>query len=110
MPAPQVRSWEHPVVAMREIKEGSTVVPTGARAIKKLNKANVSVIVIKRESGRTIYPAAGFAGKMRQAFKGQGVDFTERSGAFHIERSVCEEMWPMDYAEGDDLRRLVQIS
>ena len=110
MPTAQVRSWEHPVVAMREIKEGATVVPTGAKAIKKLNKSNVSVIVIRKELGRTIYPAAGFADKMRQAFKGQGVDFTERSGAFHIERSVCEEMWPMDYAEGDDLRRLVQIS
>jgi len=39
MPAPQVRSWGHPVVAMREIKEGSTVIPAGQRAIKKLTKA-----------------------------------------------------------------------
>lgn len=109
MPTEQVRSWEHPVVAMREIKEGSTVVPTGARAIKKLNKSNVSVIVIKRESGRTIYPAAGFAGKMREAFNGQRVEFTERGGAFYIGLEDCKKMWPMDYADGAELRELIQL-
>lgn len=109
MPAPQVRSWGHPVVAIRELKEGSTVVAQGERAIKKLNKSNVSVIVIKKESGRTIYPAKGFGDSMRSAFAGQGVNFSERSGAFYISREECEKMWPVDYAEGSELSQLIQI-
>ncbi len=109
MPAPQVRSWGHPVVAMREIKEGSTVIPAGQRAIKKLTKAKVSVIVIKKDTGRTIYAASGFQKTMRESFNGQGIEFSERSGSFHISREDCERMWPMDYAQGDSLRKLISI-
>lgn len=109
MPAPQVRQWGHPVVAIRELKEGSTVVPQGQKAIKKLTNASVSVIVIKKESGRTIYPAKGFKKKMKDSFGAQNVPFTERSGAFYISQAECEKMWPLDYAQGDDLRKLIKI-
>ena len=110
MPQSLVREWGHPVIAFREIKEGSTVVPTGAQTIKKYNKKGVSVVVIRKESGRVFYPANGFAKNMRESFTAQGVDYRERGGAFHVPLDFCRAAWPADYADESNLKELIQLT
>jgi hypothetical protein len=105
LPRSQSKQWDHPVIAMREIKEGSTVVPAGDRAIKKLNKNGCTVLVIKKDSGRVIHPAKGFREKLKSGLDSQGVDYKFRGGKFYLSREYCEEHWPIDYADESSLKK-----
>lgn len=110
LPISQSKQWDHPVIAMREIKEGSTEMPTGSRAIKRLTKRGFSVLVIKKETGRVIHPASGFKDKLRIGLDSQGVEYRELAGKFYLSRKFCEESWPIDYADEKTLKEeLVQL-
>jgi len=98
------------VVAIREIKEGSSVVPAGDRAIKKLTGSGASVIVIKRDTGRVIHPARGFKDEMKLRFDQQKVEYSMRGGRFYLSKEYCEKVWPIDYANKENLKELIQIS
>lgn len=110
MPSSQSAQWGHPVVAIREIKEGSSVVPAGDRAIKKLTGSGASVIVIKRDTGRVIHPARGFKDEMKLRFDQQKVEYSMRGGRFYLSKEYCEKVWPIDYANKENLKELIQIS
>lgn len=81
-----------------------------SQTIKKYNKKGVSVVVIRKESGRVFYPANGFAKKMRESFTAQGVDYRERGGAFHVPLEFCKAAWPADYADESNLKELIQLT
>lgn len=110
MPASLIREWGHKVVAIRETKEGSTVLPSAEKMIRKLNRLKVSVVVIRKESGRAFYPAEGFAPTMRRSFEKEGVEYKERSGGFFVDLEFCKKAWPADYADESNLKELIQIT
>jgi hypothetical protein len=111
LPASQSKQWDHPVVAMRELKEGSTCVPAGESAISKLNKEKATVLVIKKDTGRVIYPAKGFKAKIKMGLDSQGVEYRELGGRFYLSREYCEKVWPIDYATERNLKEeLVKIN
>ncbi len=110
MPAELMRDWKHHVVAFREIKEGATVLAAAEKIIKKFNKVGISVIVIRKETGRAFYPAKGFAPTMRASFQKEGMEYKERSGAFFVDVEFCKKAWPADYADESNLKELIQIT
>ena len=109
MPNSLLREWGHTVVAFRELKEGATVLAAAEKIIKKYNRNKISVVVIRRDSGRAFYPAKGFAPTMRRSFDREDVKYTERGGAFFVDLEFCKQAWPADYASEDNLRNLIKI-
>ena len=110
MPLTLMRDWKHHVVAFSEILEGARVLAAAETMIKQFNKIGISVIVIRKDTGRAFYPAKGFAPTMRASLAKDGIEYRERSGAFFVDLEFCKEAWPADYANESNLKDLIQLT